>query len=84
VVRRFFVQLDQIRGFWVRFVFDRAALVEFEEYCWVYLSKFALRRSKPTFNDQSRRLGRKNGWAITKQLVASVQLPMDLEADPES
>ncbi len=58
--------------------------MKFEEYCGVYLAKFALRRSKPTLNDQSRRLGRKNGWTITKQLVASVQLPMDLKADPES
>jgi len=58
--------------------------MKFEEYCWVYLAKFALGRSKPTLNDQSRRLGGKNGWTITKQLVASVQLPMDLKADPES
>jgi hypothetical protein len=58
--------------------------MKFEEYCWVYLAKFTLSRSKPTLNDQSRRLGRKNGWTITKQLVASVQLPVDLKADPES
>ena len=79
-----FVQLDQIGGFWVRLVFDRAAFVKFEEYRWIYLAKFALGRSKPTLNRQSRRFGRENGWTITKQLVDSVKLPMDLKADPES
>jgi hypothetical protein len=71
-VRRFLVQLDQVRGFRVCLVFDRAALVEFEEYRWVYLAQLALGRSKPTLNYQRRRLGRENGWTITKQLVAGV------------
>lgn len=81
---RFFVQLDQICSFWVCLVFDRAAFVEFEEYGWVYLAKFALRRSKPTLNDQSRGLSRKNGWTITKELTVGVQLPVNLKADTES
>ena len=58
--------------------------MEFEEYSGVYLAKFALGRSKPTLNYQSRRLGRKNSWTITKQLTASVQLPVNLKADFES
>jgi len=58
--------------------------VEFEEYCWVYLAQLALGGPEPTLNYQSWRLGRENGWAITKQLVASVELPVDLKADPES
>lgn len=83
-MRRFFVQLDKICSFWVRLVFDRAAFVEFEEYCWVYLAEFALRRSKPTLNNQSRRLRRKSGWTITKELTVGVQLSVNLKADPES
>jgi len=58
--------------------------VEFEEYCGVYLAKFALGGSKPTFDYQSRRLGRKNGWTITEQFSVSVQLPVNLKADSES
>ena len=58
--------------------------MEFEEYCWVYLAKFALGGSKPTLNYQSWRLGRKNGRTITKQLMVGVQLPVNLKADPES
>jgi len=71
-VRRLFVELDEIGSFWVCLVFDRAAFMKFEEYCWIYLAKFALGRSEPTLNYQGRRLSRKNGWTVTKQLVTSV------------
>ena len=58
--------------------------MEFEEYCGVYLAKFALGGSKPTVNYQSRRLGGKNGWTITEQLTLGVKLPVNLKADFES
>ena len=58
--------------------------MEFEEYCGVYLAKLALGGPKPTFDYESRRLGRKNGWTITEQLTASVQLPVNLKANFES
>jgi hypothetical protein len=68
----------------VCFVFDRAALVEFEEYCGVYLAEFALGRSEPTLNYQSWGLGGKNSWTITKQLTVGVKLPVNLKADSKS
>jgi len=58
--------------------------VEFEEDRRVYLAQFALSRSKFTVEGERRGLGRKDCWTLTEQLPASVELPVNLKADPEA
>ena len=72
MVRRLFVYLDQISSFWVGFVSDRPAFVEFEEDRWVYLAQFALSGSKFTVEGERRGFGGKDCWTVTEQLPASV------------
>jgi len=58
--------------------------VEFEEDGWIYLAQFALSRSKFTVEGERRGFGGKDCWTITEQLLASVELPVNLEADPKA
>ena len=58
--------------------------MEFEEDRWVYLAQFTLSRSKFTVEDERRGFDGKDCWTITEQLPASVELPVNLEADPKA